>query len=163
MSRQNVLRHGFGWDKERTSEIPWWVGRRLRYPLSKWFRIGQWFGASETCRKCGMQANEAEYAFRRVGFGRAECLPELECESNLAGDAQDDRREFVASVIRATLDEFAERNEVEIPSDVLDNLAYWVANEVPSGYARAYCPNIPHDCACMGLCHIWRRVEEPPA
>ncbi len=69
-----TLRRGFGWDVERESEIPWRIARKLRLPLSKWLRIGQWFGPGEECRKCGIPAADAEFAFRRVGFGKAECL-----------------------------------------------------------------------------------------
>lgn len=74
------LKRGFGWDVERESEVPWWIARKLRLPLSKWLRIGQWFRGQETCRKCDIEAHEAEYAFHRVGFGKAECLPDFECE-----------------------------------------------------------------------------------
>jgi hypothetical protein len=76
-----TLKHGFGWDVEREREIPWRLARKLRLPLSKWLRIGQWFAASEQCRKCGIEAGDAEFAFRRVGFGRAECLADFECDS----------------------------------------------------------------------------------
>ena len=75
-----VLKRGFGWDCERGSEIPWRVARKLRLPLSKWLRIGQWFAADETCRKCGIEAGDAEFAFRRVGLGKCECPPDFECD-----------------------------------------------------------------------------------
>lgn len=74
------LREGFGWDVETTSEIPWWIARKLRLPLSKWLRIGQWFGAGEQCRKCGIEAGDVEFLFQRVGFGKAECHPSWGCE-----------------------------------------------------------------------------------
>lgn len=74
------LKRGFGWDVERTSEIPWPIARKLRLPLSKWLRIGQWFDAGEECQKCGIDAGSAEFAFRRVGFGRAECLADFGCD-----------------------------------------------------------------------------------
>ena len=48
---RNWLKQGFGWDVERTSEIPWWIGRKLRLPLSRWLRIGQWFDGGEQCRE----------------------------------------------------------------------------------------------------------------
>lgn len=79
-----TLRRGFGWDVEREDEIPWRFARKLRLPLSKWLRIGQWFDGGEECRKCHIGAAEAEYAFRRVGLGRAECLLGFDCEDNLA-------------------------------------------------------------------------------
>jgi len=77
------LKRGFGWDAERESEIPWRLARKLRLPMSRWLRIGQWFGAGESCRHCGISASDGEYAFRRVGFGRAECLPGFECVENM--------------------------------------------------------------------------------
>ena len=76
------LKRGFGWDVEREAEIPWHIARKLRLPLSRWLRIGQWFGGGEECRKCGIGAADAEYAFRRVGLGKAECLPGFECEAD---------------------------------------------------------------------------------
>lgn len=77
---REMIKRGFGWDVERESEIPWRIARKLRLPLSKWLRIGQWFAAGEECRKCGIQAYEAECAFRRVGLGKAECLPDFDCD-----------------------------------------------------------------------------------
>lgn len=77
------LKRGFGWDASREHEIPWRFARKLRIPMSRWLRIGQWFSSSEECRLCGIGAYDAEYAFRRVGFGKAECLPGFECVENL--------------------------------------------------------------------------------
>lgn len=79
MRLRRWLQRGFGWDCEREREIPWWIGRKLRLPLSRWLRVGLWFESSESCRVCGISASDAEFAFRRVGFGRAECLPGFCC------------------------------------------------------------------------------------
>jgi hypothetical protein len=85
------LKRGFGWDVEREREIPWRLARKLRLPLSKWLRIGSWFSSSEQCRKCGIEAGDAEFAFRRVGFGRAECVFDFDCARELSEAREDGR------------------------------------------------------------------------
>lgn len=77
----------------------------------------------------------------------------------------EDQREAVVTAIRANLftREFCQRNNLpphKLPApEVLDNLAYWIAQAIPANVARENCPNSPHPCACMGACMHWTRRD----
>ncbi len=71
-----------------------WAGS-VRLFLSRWFGIGHWFDAGETCVNCGAPAAEQEFFFHRVGPLRARCIDPGLCNDwkrdNGTGDTDGDR------------------------------------------------------------------------
>lgn len=72
-----TVANGFGVGNERAG---WkWAGR-LRGTWSWATGRGEWFRAGECCAVCGIDADEADYAFRRRGPFRApQCIEGLDC------------------------------------------------------------------------------------
>jgi hypothetical protein len=73
----------------------------------------------------------------------------------------DDVRDVVVASIRESLPEFARRNRIDLPDEIMDNLAYWAASHVPDHVYRMGC-SLPSGraCACTGACQVWRRMPE---
>lgn len=79
----------------------------------------------------------------------------------------DDVRVQVVNRVRESLPEFAERNRVDLPEKIMDNLASWVTGTIPPFVYRQSCwadptfvPEQPIACACTGQCGQWHRVTD---
>jgi hypothetical protein len=78
------------WREDRTRRREY---RKLRGPrdwkleaqwrISRWFGIGQAFGAREECHRCGCPASDCDYEVRRVRPFRIECL-----DAEMCGETQ---------------------------------------------------------------------------
>ena len=65
---------------ERAYRAPRDWSIEVRWRLSRWFGIGQCFGAKEACWRCHCYGSDSEYEVRRVRPFRIECLDRKTCD-----------------------------------------------------------------------------------
>lgn len=81
--------------REREYRPPRDWNLEIAWRLSRWLGIGQCFHASkDACHRCGTWPIDVDYAMRRIGPFRCECLDRSECDATRAEyETQPDSKE----------------------------------------------------------------------
>ena len=85
--RSALVRRYLDWRSRRRlrAERPFNLNSAVRWRLSRWFGIGDWFAdPKDACCRCGVWPSDCDFGLRRVRPFRAECLEREMCDEAVA-------------------------------------------------------------------------------